>query len=70
MAKLHGNPLYMRRHINGCEIVLGFFFGAGLGFFFAFLAGTICLVFANGLDLEFVILHGICHMWAFTFHFA
>ena len=39
----------------GCEIVLGFFFGAGLGFFLDFLAGTICLVFATvwNLNLSF-----------------
>ena len=36
----------------GCEIVLGFFFWAGLGFFFDFLAGTICLVFATAWNLN------------------
>ena len=56
---------------KGCEIVLGFFFWAGLGFFLDFLAGTICLVFCNGLELEFVILHGICpHLGMFTFDFT
>ena len=50
--------------INGCEIVLGFFFWAGLGFFFGFLGWYHLPSVCNGLELEFVILHGICHIWA------
>ena len=60
------------------------FFLSRFGFFFDFLAGTICLVFATGLELESVILHGICYIWhvhlpvcmdllhvgMFTFHFV
>ena len=42
---------------NGCEIVLGIIFWAGLGFFFGFLGwyGTICLLFATvwNLNLSF-----------------
>ena len=49
---------------KGCEIVLGFFFGAGLGFFFGFLGWYHLPSVCNGLELEFVILHGICHIWA------
>ena len=48
----------------GCEIVLGFFFWAGLGFFFGFLGWYHLPSVCNGLELEFVILHGICHIWA------
>ena len=49
---------------NGCEIVLGIFFWAGLGFFFGFLGWYHLPSVCNGLELEFVILHGICHIWA------
>ena len=48
----------------GCEIVLGFFFWAGLGFFFGFLGWYHLPSVCNGLELEFVILHGICRIWA------
>ena len=53
-----------KRHCNGCEIVLGFFFWAGLGIFFGFLGWYHLPSVCNGLELEFVILHGICHIWA------
>ena len=45
-----GGPL-----LNGCEIVLGFFFEQVWEFFLDFLAGTICLVFATvwNLNLSF-----------------
>ena len=49
---------------KGCEIVLGYFFGAGLGLFFWFLGWYHLPSVCNGLELEFVILHGICHIWA------
>ena len=48
----------------GCEIVLGIFFWAGLGIFFGFLGWYHLPSVCNGLELEFVILHGICHIWA------
>ena len=48
---------------KGCEIVLGFFW-AGLGIFFGFLGWYHLPSVCNGLELEFVILHGICHIWA------
>ena len=40
------------------------FFWAGLGFFFGFLGWYHLPSVCNGLELEFVILHGICHIWA------
>ena len=49
---------------NGCEIVLGIFFWAGLRIFFGFLGWYHLPSVCNGLELEFVILHGICHIWA------
>ena len=55
----------LKPHYNlGCEIVLGFFFWAGLGFFFGFLGWYHLPSVCNGLELEFVILHGIWHIWA------
>ena len=66
-------------YVKGCEIVLGFFFWAGLGFFLDFLAGTICLVFATvwNLNLSFCMVFatfGHVHlpfcMGMFTFHFV
>ena len=50
--------------LTGCEIVLGIFFWAGLGIFFGFLGWYHLPSVCNGLELEFVILHGICHIWA------
>ena len=50
--------------IKGCEIVLGIFFWAGLGFFFGFLGWYHLPSVCHGLELEFVILHGICHILA------
>ena len=47
--------------INGCRIVF-VFFPSGFGFFLAFFAGTIC----NSLELELVILHGICYIMAWS----
>ena len=58
----NGCPIPSRK--KGCEIVLGFFFGAGLGFFFGFLGWYHLPSVCNGLELEFVIFHGICHIWA------
>ena len=49
---------------KGCEIVLGIFFSTGLGIFFGFLGWYHLPSVCNGLELEFVILHGICHIWA------
>ena len=49
---------------KGCEIVLGIFFWAGLGIFFGFLGWYHLPSVCNGLELEFVILHGICHILA------
>ena len=40
------------------------FFWAGLGIFFGFLGWYHLPSVCNGLELEFVILHGICHIWA------
>ena len=40
------------------------FFWTGLGFFFGFLGWYHLPSVCNGLELEFVILHGICHIWA------
>ena len=50
--------------LEGCEIVLGIFFWAGLGIFLGFLGWYHLPSVCNGLELEFVILHGICHIWA------
>ena len=41
-----------------------FFFWAGLGFFLGFLGWYHLPSVCNSLELEFVILHGICHIWA------
>ena len=60
-----GCKLYMHVYIYiGCEIVLGFFFWTGLVFFFGFLGWYHLPSVCNGLELEFVILHGICNTWA------
>ena len=40
------------------------FFLTGLGFFFGFLGWYHLPSVCNGLELEFVILHGICNTWA------
>ena len=45
---------------KGREIVLGFFFEQVWDFFWISWLPSVC----NGLELEFVILHGICHIWA------
>ena len=59
---LSSNPAPWQKY--GCEIVLGIFFWAGLGIFFGFLGWYHLPSVGNGLELEFVILHGICHIWA------
>ena len=64
LAHLPGRPCLMVDPLTLVWNSFRIFFSAGLGCFFDFLAGTICLVFCNGLELEFVILHGICHIWA------
>jgi hypothetical protein len=48
-------------YYNGCRIVFGILFASGVELFFAFFPGTICL---DSLELERVILHGICHVSA------
>ena len=84
--KQHSRVAHRSPKKKGCEIVLGIFFWAGLGIFFGFLGRYHLLSVCNGLELEFVILHGICHIWAcspsilhgiyllhvgmFTFHFV
>ena len=60
----HRLKVCLKAILYGCEIVLGIFFGAGLGFFFGCLGWYHLPSVCNGLELEFVILHGICHIWA------
>ena len=64
-------PLFINwslaKHIpysTGFDFEFGIFFWAGLGFFFGFLGWYHLPSVCNGLELEFVILHGICHIWA------
>ena len=70
---------------KGCRIVFGFFFASGFRSFFGFLSRYHFPCICNSLELEPVILHGICyiltwslcifawyllHLAMFAFHFA
>ena len=57
-------PIHIPSCVKGCEIILGIFFGQVWEFFFGFLGWYHLPSVCNGLELEFVILHGICHIWA------
>ena len=48
---------------KGCRIVFGFFVASGFGFFFGFLSRYHLPCICNSLELEPVILHGICYIW-------
>ena len=50
----------------GCRIVFGFFFASGLGFLFGFLSRYHLPCICNSLELEPVILHGICYILAWS----
>ena len=51
----------------GLRIVLAFFVGSGLGFFLGFLSWHHLPCIRNSLELESVILHGICYTLAWLF---
>ena len=62
MCALFSSILFLAiLYYNGCRIVFGILFASGVELFFAFFPGTICL---DSLELERVILHGICHVSA------
>ena len=50
----------------GCRIVFGFFFASGFGFLFGFLSRYHLPCICNSLELEPVILHGICYILAWS----
>ena len=51
---------------KGCRIVFGFFFASSFGFFFGFLSRYHLPCICNSLELEPVILHGICYILAWS----
>ena len=55
---------HLKRLKKRWRIILGIIFFCVLGFFFGFLGWYHLPSVCNGLELEFVILHGICHIWA------
>ena len=63
-VRFSSNYKSLRVIMIGCEIVLGFFFFSRFGNFFGFLGWYHLPSVCKGLELEFVILHGICHIWA------
>ena len=50
----------------GFRIVFGFDFGSGFGFFWGFLSWHQLPCICNSLELESVILHGICYILAWS----
>jgi len=55
-----------RSSFKGCRIVFGFFIASGVRFFFALLSRYHLPCICNSLELEPVILHGICYILAWS----
>ena len=53
-----------KQFLEGFRIVFGFFFGSGFGLFLGVLSWYHLPCICNSLELESVILHGICYIWA------